>query len=319
MKFNATTWMDRHYKKVSWFAVIVVSLLVLGFYCKVPDKSDMFIPSTFYALFLFAIGVFNSNRASRIDSLFIDRVDIYLNLKRAKELFNALSFSSDYEKTKSNIFWFQAFSGRLPQPDAPKIHYVKEKGFSFKSDKLNIEKEYCELYSKLIKTLQKDISLFLKDNHIQLQKNNLTIDASIFLNSQTWYEATFIVTDDNRAIISKFIAEKILELRADLSKLAKLKRKIDKLYRGYKEDIDKNILSIQKMYGVKLTSYIAEDNGRRADMDFFIEQMETLKNEIVGYVEHNDDKLDACSDKLDDVTDDLNKIYNALMQQTDTD
>lgn len=312
MKFNATTWLDRHYKKVSWLAVIVASLLVFGFYCKVPDKSDMFIPSTFYALFLFAIGVFNSNRSSRIDSLFIDRVDTYLNLKRAKELFNALSFSNDYEETKSNIFWFQAFSGRLSQPDAPKIRYIKEKGFSFKFDKLNIEKEYCELFSKLIQTLQEDISLFLKDNHIQLQKNNLTIDASIFLNYHTWCEATFIVTDDNRAIISKFFAEKMLELRADLSKLAKLKRKIDKIYRKYKENIDKNILSIQKMYGVKLTSYIAEDNGRHADMDFFIEQMETLKNEIVGYVENNDDKLDACSDKLDDVTRDLNKIFDVL-------
>ena len=131
MKFNATTWLDRHYKKVSWLAVIVASLLVLGFYCKVPDKSDMFIPSTFYALFLFAIGVFNSNRSSRIDSLFVDRVDTYLNLKRAKELFHALSFSNDYEKTKSNIFWFQAFSGRLPRPDASKIRYIKEKGFFF--------------------------------------------------------------------------------------------------------------------------------------------------------------------------------------------
>ena len=145
MKFNATTWMDLHYKKVSWFAVIVVSVLVFVFYCKVPDKTDMFIPSTFYALFLFVIGVFNSNRTSRIDSLFIDRVDIYLNLKRAKELFNALSFSNDYEETKSNIFWFQAFSGRLSNPDAPKIAYVKEKGFSFNFDRLNIEKEYCEL------------------------------------------------------------------------------------------------------------------------------------------------------------------------------
>ena len=312
MKFNATTWMDRHYKKVSWLAVIVASLLVFGFYCKVPDKSDMFIPSTLYALFLFAIGVFNSNRASRIDSLFVDRVDTYLNLKRSKELFNALSFSNDYEKTKSNIFWFQSFSGRLPRPDASKIRYIKEKGFSFEFDKLNIEKEYCELYNKLIQTLQNDISLFVKDNCIDLKKPNFVMEASIFSNSQTWYETAFIVTDDNRTIISNFISAKMFELKADLSKLAKLKRKIDKLYCGYKEGIDKNISYIQKMYGVKLISYIAEDNGRRADMDFFIEQMETLKNEIVGYVENNDDKLDACSDKLDDVSSDLNKIFDAL-------
>lgn len=312
MKFNATTWMDRHYKKVSWLVVIFASLLVFGFYCKVPDKSDMFIPSTLYALFLFAIGVFNSNRASRIDSLFVDRVDTYLNLKRSKELFNTLSFSNDYEKTKSNIFWFQAFSGRLPRSDASKIRYIKEKGFSFEFDKLNIEKEYCELYNKLIQTLQNDISLFVKDNCIDLKKPNFVMEASIFSNSQTWYETTFIVTDDNRTIISNFISEKMFELKADLSKLAKLKRKIDKLYCGYKEDIDKNISSIQKMYGVKLISYIAEDNGRHADMDFFIEQMETLKNEIVGYVENNDDKLDACSDKLDDVSSDLNKIFDVL-------
>ncbi|MBQ8392326.1 MAG: hypothetical protein IJX51_01005 [Clostridia bacterium] len=66
-----------------------------------------------------------------------------------------------------------------------------------------------------------------------------------------------------------------------------------------------------------LLDHLEYEKGVAADIDYFVSEIDNMKNEIIGYVENNDDKLDTCSYKMDCVLEDVNETKETMQELID--
>ncbi len=320
MRFKTIDWQEKHYKRIAFFAVLIITAAALVYYFCLSDKTDVFIPSTLYALFLYIIGAYKSNISARTDSLFLYRVDIYNNLKKAKEVLDQICKNENFEDTRFHISAFRVFTGREEDPNAPKIYYFEEKGLKFNHKELKIEDLYLELFEKFsssISDLHNATLGYIRDNSIELSTPFCNTDYNMYYNPDFWCKKTLKNYSSDRKKVTDFIYSEIEARKLDFSELEAVNISINKLYTKYKLEVNKHILLIEQTYGSKLSSHLEYEQGVRADIDLFITEVKDMKREIVGYVQNNDEKLDDCSDKLYDVSRGVEKANETLQELLD--
>lgn len=320
MRFKTITWQERHFKKIAFFSVLITTALILVYYFCLNDKSDVFIPSTLYALFLYIIGAYKSNMSVKIDSLFLNRVDIYNNLKKVRDVLKPLVEKGTFEDTKLHISLFRVLSGRDTDPNTPKYRCFSEKGVKLNYKELKLEDSYLKLYEDFvaaIKKLHASTLDYIEANRVELKVKFCNFDLLIYYSPESWCKQTLKnFSSDNKKIID-FIYNEIENKNVSFQKLEKSHLAIINLYAKYKNEVDNHILLIERTYGNKLIDHLEYEKGVAADIDYFVSEIDNMKNEIIGYVENNDDKLDTCSYKMDCVLEDVNETNETMQELID--
>lgn len=113
IKFDIIKIWERVYKKIVILLVVGITIWSVNWYLNLNDKSDTFIVSTLYALFLFGMGIYLNYMENKIDEKFYERKDYYLVLLRLKAMFNTMNLENySDEDVFSAIISFKTFTGR---------------------------------------------------------------------------------------------------------------------------------------------------------------------------------------------------------------
>lgn len=169
MKFNIFSVFEKWYKIVTIVLTIVVTVGTFFYYVELEDKSDSFVISIIYALFLFVVGLFVSHQSNAISNRIFERKDAYIMLLRLRDVFGAMKISSidSDEDVRNAIITIQLFSGRCKvaesndtDADKPKlgsgdklkgIDYIRQIGFVFTSKFQKLENNYIDAYDKMLR------------------------------------------------------------------------------------------------------------------------------------------------------------------------
>ncbi|MBU3159511.1 hypothetical protein KPL37_07045 [Clostridium frigoris] len=306
MKFNVFNIWEKIYKKVIIVIVIGITFCSVDWYLNLRDKSDTFIISTLYALFLFALGIYMNYMGNEIQEKFYDKKDCYLVLSRLKAIFKNMNLENySEEDVKMNIISFKVFTSRTDGMGKVKP-YVPEKGFKFKNRELDIEDEFTQKYSCLLNKLNSSIMNYISEKSITTKVNYPHINNILFV-AKEWCCKYCELNKDEQENMEAYILQLYSELQNEINELELLMKKIIKLYRSYRKKIDLNIKAIERIYGKKLEYEFYKE-------DKYINQI----REVRDIVEHINDKIpsndeyDELSNNISEVRQDILSIYEKI-------
>jgi len=167
MRFYIFTIWEIIYKKVITVLVAGITIWSVYWYLNLKDKSDTFVVSTVYALFLFIIGIYINTIDKKINDKFYDRKEYYLSLIKLNSVFKTFDLENySDDNILQSIINFQGFTSRSSELKKYPP-YIPIKGFKFKDEELNVENEFIEKRRSLITTLHKNIMDYIDNNSIE--------------------------------------------------------------------------------------------------------------------------------------------------------
>ncbi len=94
MRFYIFTIWEIIYKKVITVLVAGITIWSVYWYLNLKDKSDTFVVSTVYALFLFIIGIYINTMDKKVNDKFYDREEYYLSLIKLNSVFKTFDLEN---------------------------------------------------------------------------------------------------------------------------------------------------------------------------------------------------------------------------------
>lgn len=94
MRFYIFTIWEIIYKKVITVLVAGTTIWSVYWYLNLKDKSDTFVVSTVYALFLFIIGIYINTMDKKVNDKFYDREEYYLSLIKLNSVFKTFDLEN---------------------------------------------------------------------------------------------------------------------------------------------------------------------------------------------------------------------------------
>ncbi|HEY5561217.1 MAG TPA: hypothetical protein VIK72_05565 [Clostridiaceae bacterium] len=329
MRFTIINIWERIYKKIIVSFVILITIINVGLYLNLTDKSDTFVFSTLYTLLLFIIGIIVNFMEKKIDGKFYDRKDCYFMLKRLKDLFKTIKLKNySVEDVRDEIIWFKTFSCRYERIKGGQP-YIYEQGFKFDYTELDLETKFLEKYDNLFKKLNNCIQDYIKENSISTKVTFTHID-SIYFDVAGWCSKYCNLKDEELNKMEKYIYDQIIGLQFEMKELETLMKKVTRLYSSYRKKVEWNIKKVEKAYGKRIEyefykedKYINEIIKLRADVmkvndniSSKDEHEELLDNfcEIKENINRLNEKIDSLEDEIiseiDTTKNELIKFYN---------
>lgn len=303
MKFDVIGMWEMIYKKVIILSVVGLTIWSVNWYLNLTDKSDTFIVSTVYALFLFAIGIYVNYMGNKINESFYDRKDYYLVLSKLNSIFNILNLEDYSDKDVfMAIVHFKTFTSRTDgMKDIPP--FVPEEGFRFKYKELDIEDEFIEKRNKLLGKLKENIMDYIDKNLIIKTVPYPNID-SIYFDVRGWCTKNCKIDKNELENIETYIYGLFSESRNEMDELELLMQKITKLYRSYRDKIIWNMKIIENTYGKRLEYEFYKEDQFLNEIRPIRMLVEQVKNSMCTY--------DELSNDISEFKEDISSLYERI-------
>lgn len=279
MKFNIFSIYEKIYKVLIYFIVGVVTVGDVFYYFSLNDKSDTFIVSILYAMFLFVVGLHLSYMDKKIGDKIYNRRNTYVNLLKVQQLLSiADRSSSNPSRFYNTILLFQLLSGRTEQDPSkeekinsvnPNLQfqdkkplYIEENGFVF-LDKINkVEREYTDLKSRLNEKFNKAVSSYFEKNNIKLDIIHFYEDNFLYKNYDEWCDEHIQEDYETKEKVKEYIYKVIESLKNELNILETKENNVKKYYYKCLKKTNQNIKKLESNYGniLYLTDYNSKIN-----------------------------------------------------------
>ncbi|MGK0467249.1 hypothetical protein [Clostridium sp.] len=306
MNFDIIDIWERLYKKVIILSVIVITILSVNWYLNLKDKSDTFIISTLYALFLFGIGIYMNYKGNKINKKFYDRKDYYLILSRLKSVFKTMNLEnySDEDVFRA-IISFKTFTSRTNGMKDVQA-YVPEQGFKFKHKELNLEDDFIERRNTLLEKLRINIIDYIDKKSINKKYTYPQIN-NIYFEAREWCSEYCNLNRDELENMETYIYDLFSELQNEMDELECLMGKITKLYSSYREKVEWNMKTIECIYGKRLEYEFYKE-------DKYINEIRALRD-IVENVNNNmcsNNEYEELSSNISELRQDIISLYEKI-------
>ncbi len=251
MKFYIFTIWERFYKKIIVLLILAITYWCFMWYLGLEDKSNVFVISILYALFLFTLGIYINYMENIIDGKFYERKDYYINLSRLKAIFENMNLKNCSDKDMFlNIIHLKTFTSRNEGMENIPPH-VKEKGFKYNYKELEIEDNFINKRSELIERLNSNILEYIEENQIE-KKYNYPHVSDIFFDVKEWCNNSCTLKKDEIENMESHIYNVFSEMQSEIDELKLLKQKVKRKYLFYKKRIEWNFSMIENKYGKRL-------------------------------------------------------------------
>lgn len=296
------------YKKVIITLIGVFTIWGIDWYLNLNDKSDTFIISTLYALFLFLIGIYINYMEDKIDDKFYERKDYYLVLLRLKDIFNSMSLDKCLEKDVIRaIISFKVFTNRADGMKDKGIQpYIPEKGFKFKYNELNIEDKFIRKRNNLLDRLNNNVMDYINKNSIATTVPYPHID-NLDFNIKEWCSKYCKLGDDKLKNMETYVYGLFSEFQDDMDELHLLMQKITKLYCFYRKKVALNIKRIENTYGKRLEYEFYKEN----QYVYEISSIRDIVQQIHDTMCSNDENEELSND-ITELREDISSLYERI-------
>lgn len=191
MKFNIFKWWESWIKPIIYTIILVATAILITGYCFIKDDGGTlaFAISLAYALVLFLVTIPINRINNYIAEKLYERETFYLTLMRLRDVTNSTIKKADVEDLKTLrelVVSFQTFTGREANMVEQRIKgikipvYVKEKGFIYTSEMLQLETKFLKLYDEdgnkkiLLQSAKKLIRYYKKScKHLEKTYNRI--------------------------------------------------------------------------------------------------------------------------------------------------
>lgn len=318
MFFTIINIWERIYKKIIYFLVIGITIWSAYWYINLEDKTDTFIVSTLYALFLFVIGIYMNYMQHIIDEKFYDRTDYYFNLKRLKDVFNTMIFESySDEDVFEAIITFKVFTGRTDSIEEKPV-YVSELGLKYNYSDIDIENDFIKKRNSIINKLNISILDYINKNSIDKKCPYPRIN-NVQFNTNEWCNKHCNLNNEELKSMEKYINDLLSTLRNEMADLGLLMKSIMQKYRLYKKEAEWNIKKIESIYGTRLKYEIYKEDQYFNEIKSIKVLLEQVNNNMCSYNNYEEllNNINDCNREICLLHEEIHILENNLSKEID--
>lgn len=303
MEFKSVSWIERYYKAIDIFGVILTTFFsIMWFVMSDRSAETAFLASLLCAFVFYLISSFSREMSARISNSFIKRVEVYKNYKRAERIILSFNNVENTEplKINNNISWSLCFFEK-PGSIINGKHYVRELGIKYHPDFLETEQQFREAFHKICGLADKRIRDYVSAKGIKSKKPYFTVDEKTVFDPEDWCKDAF---DDYQCVLNEI--ERFFEDEKDLFET--ILDCLERIRNYYSTSLDKcrtAIGQIEKLYGNKLFEYIDEEK-------WHIDDVETIKAAVSDVEASVDNQLTDLHDSVDSLKDSCEDMRESI-------
>lgn len=306
MKFKATTWEERNYKFVAALLVLLTTVICCYVFIKSPNNNASFFISLAYALALYLVSVYTSTISDKIASEFQNRVKIYSNLKKAKDLLNTIIEEREpLFKTKTandridelydDIVTFIVFTGNKDDEYLKSHPYVKNLGITYDESFLQDVNNCLRIIDTIVQDVNAKLLPYIKQNKVPTNVPFPSFSSKYICNPKAWC-SEYIAGNHEKEL--SLIYDIYDQYQEEFEFLRNSLLSIEAKFHLYRESCAKTISQIERMYGRKLTDFLEQEKWHYEDVEYVKKAIEDTESNI--------------SERLDSIHEELESISNHL-------
>lgn len=306
MKFKATTWVERNYKIITAFLVIISTAVCCYVFTKSPTNEASFFVSLIYALALYLVSVFTGSISEKISSEFQQRVKIYTNLKKADEilsiiveernpLFKTKTANDRLDELRDDIITFLIYTGNKDDEYLKSHSYVKTLGITYEESFLQEANKCLKIIDTIVQDVNARLIAHIQQNNVQLKVPHPHFASKYICNPKTWCSEHIV---GNHRKILELIYSTYDQYQAEFESLRNSLLLMEDKFHLYREACVKTISQIERLYGRKLTEFLEQEKWHYEDVEYVKKSIEDAESNI--------------STQLDDLRDELERLSNQL-------
>jgi|LGOV01.1.fsa_nt_gb hypothetical protein len=279
MNFNIIKNWEKLYKIFLFISVLIITILAWYWYLSQNDKTDTFIVSLLYALYLFGVGIYVNYMKNKIDEKYYERKDYYLILGSLEAMFKTMKLVNyTDEEVFVAVIWFQTFTSRT-DVTKDKQAFIPEKGYNFNLKELVVEDEFLEKRNIILENINTKIKDYIDQNSI-IKKGYYPNICKLQFEVGGWCCEYFELDKEELERMESFIYDLFSQLQNKMDELEYLMKKIVKFYNSYEKKVKSNIKSIEGIYGSRLEYESLKENQFTNETSQLSNAIERIENDI---------------------------------------
>lgn len=307
MKFHATTWIERNYKLVAAFLVLLSTTICCYIFFKKPTNEASFFVSLIYALALYLVSVFTSSISEKISSEFQQRVKIYTNLKKADEilsiiveerepLFKTKTANDRLDELRDDIITFLVYTGNKDDEHLKSHSYVKNLGIAYEESFLQEANKCLKTIDTIVQDVNAKLTAYIQQHNVQLKVPHPHFASKYICNPKAWCSEHIV---GNHRKILELIYSTYDQYQVEFESLRNSLLLMEDKFNIYRASCVKTISQIERLYGRKLTEYLEQEKWHYEDVEYVKKAIEDSESNISERLDSIQEELEALSSHLE--------------------